>query len=84
MDCAADAKPRPNNRGDRPRSADMCEMPSTLLSLCRSGRGLTMLPPDPLTNSTVYDDFTKRRGGGTLRRINNTSAGAIRGLKSPN
>lgn len=43
-----------------------------------------MLPPDPLTNSTVYDDFTKRRGGGTLRRINNTSAGAIRGLKSPN
>jgi putative transposase len=76
-------KQRRSKKGGRPRTVDMREVLNTIFYQCRSGCQWDMLPHDLLPKSTVYDYFAKWRDDGTLRRINETLVGAIRGLEAP-
>jgi len=76
-------KQRRSKKGGRPRSVNMREVLNTIFYQCRSGCQWDMLPHDLLPKGTVYDYFAKWRDDGTLRRINETLVGAIRGLEAP-
>lgn len=75
-------KERKSKKGGRPRSVNMREVLNTILYQSRSGCQWDMLPHDLLAKSTVYDYFARWRDNGVLQQINDTLAGAIRGLEA--